>query len=79
MWGFVGWGIVLFLVGVLVILSYYCFNFFIKLFEVNYIFCFYIFGVLMFLVFFIFIRFKFIYGLEDIKEVKDVGIIDSFK
>lgn len=33
----------------------------------------------MFLVFFIFIRFKFIYGLEDIKEVKDVGIIDSFK
>lgn len=74
----VGWGIVLFLVGVLVLVSYYCLNFFIKFFDISYMFCFGIFGVLMFFVVVIFIKFKFVYDFED-EKVENIGLMNNLK
>lgn len=79
LWGSVGWGIASFLVGALVTLSHHCPNPFTKPSEINYTPCFSTFGALMLLALLTSTRFKFAYSSQDVKEVKNAGIMDGFK
>lgn len=79
LWGSVGWGIASFLVGALVTLSHHCPNPFTKPSEINYTPCFCTFGALMLLALLTCTRFKFSYNSEDVNDVNNRSIIESFK